>query len=228
MCPWPSTARTRAARCRPRPAGSAAGSSRRGAPAGRRPAAATTRRCGAKNPGGPAAPCRRPWPARAARPAGRPAAAAAPLSRTRAAAARVSVPSPRRSGEAEAPARPAVAVPGVDHRLGRPQDRQRLAPLPHVGQLTAHQAVQHAPPPVRGQHRDERHARRPAASRAGHAQLEAEAHRDADLGRARRRPPASGRTRSGRGSCAGRPRSSASRGRRARRPRGRRRARSPR
>ena len=130
--------------------------------------------------------------------------------------------------EAEVPAGAAVAVPAVDHRLGRPQDRQRLAAVAHVGQLAAHQAAQHAAPPVRGQHRHEGHPGGRQHLLPRHAQLEAVAHGDADRGRCRRRPRGCGRTRTGRGSPAGRSRTAASRGRHARRRSGSRRTRPPR
>ena|GEM_PF-6475835 len=74
-------------------------------------------------------------------------------------------------GEVRVPHRAAVAVPGVDHGLGRPQHRERLAAVAHVVQLLAHHAAQDAAPPVRGEHRDPRHPGRRQRPVTRHAQL---------------------------------------------------------
>ena len=83
-------------------------------------------------------------------------------------------------GEVGVPHRAAVAEPGVDHRLRGPQHGQRLAAVPDVGQLPAHQAGQHAPASVRGQHAHPRHAGRGQRRGPGHGELEGVGTRGAD------------------------------------------------
>ena len=68
-------------------------------------------------------------------------------------------------GEAGSQGAHAIAEALVDEALRRPQPRERLAALPHVVKLAAHELAQDAAPAVRGVDADHRHA--------GHRQLAA-------------------------------------------------------